>query len=254
VTFTDPSGDSGSAADITAIEVSNDDNGVITLRVSLPNRPTPDQLSEVLVISINNDPNATNDRSGFGEGDVVIFATSQGFFTRRFQGGALVPFNAPSLRGDYSSGPTFTFNRTDFGISSRFAFFVQVFDKSNSVRDEAPDGSASYVYVVTTGPPPLAAGPITATPATPVHGKLVRVRTPITRTDNNVALPDEGVTVGCTARVGRKAIRGRGSYAGGVATCTFTIPRASRRKTFSATVTVHFQGATISKTFTSRIR
>jgi hypothetical protein len=38
VTFTDPSGDSGAAADITTVDVSNDDNGVITLKVSLPNR------------------------------------------------------------------------------------------------------------------------------------------------------------------------------------------------------------------------
>ena len=254
VTFTDPTGDSGSAADITAVAVSNDDNGVVTIRVSVPNRPTADQLNEVLVLSINNDPNATSDRTGYGDGDVALFATSEGVFTRRFQGSTLVPFNAPSLRADYSSGPIFTFNRADFGISSRFGFFVQVRDTSASVRDDAPDGSASYVYVVTIGPPPLAAGAMTATPLTPVHGRSFRLQTPITRTDNNAALPDEGVTVSCTARAGRKTIRGRSSYAGGVATCIWTIPKASRRKTLNATLTVRFQGATIAKTFTSRIR
>src|SRR5207244_4358429 len=142
VTFTDPTGDSGTAADITAVAVSNDDNGVITLQVSLPNRATADQLGdEVVGISINNDPNATNDRNGFGEGDIALFAFSEGVAVARFQGGSFVPFDAPSVRVSYSSGPMFTFNRADFGISTRFAFFVQVFDQNASIRDSAPDGS-----------------------------------------------------------------------------------------------------------------
>jgi hypothetical protein len=254
VTFTDPSGDSGSAADITAVEVSNDDSGVIRMRVSVPNRPTADQLREVLVISINNDPNATNDRSGYGEGDVALFATSEGVFTRRFQGSTLVPFDAPSLRAEYSSGPAFSFNRADFGISSRFAFFIQVRDRSASVRDDAPDGAASYVYVVTVGPPPLAAGTVTAAPRAPVHGKAFSFRMPVMRTDNNTALPDDGVSVSCAARIRAKTLRGRGSYTGGVAKCIFAIPKASRGKSFDATITVRFEGATIGEAFTSRIR
>jgi hypothetical protein len=254
VTFTDPSGDSGTAADITTVDVSNDDNGVITLKVSLPNRPTAEQLTDVLVILINNDPNAANDRQGFGLGDFALFVFSQGIQVMRFDGAHFVPFDAPSLRPTYSSGLTVTFNRADFGISSRFAFYAQIWDQGTNVRDDAPDGSAAYTYVVTIGPPPLAASPMSTAPRVPVHGKAFSLRLPVTRTDNNAALPDVGVTVRCTGRIGKKPISGRGSYTGGVATCTFRVPKASRGKALKATLTLSHQGATISRSFSSRIR
>jgi hypothetical protein len=251
VTFTDPSGDSGASADITTVEVSNDDNGVITLKVSLPNRPAAEQLRDVLVIALNNDPNASNEKGAY---PFALFASSLGVQVTRFDGSRFVPFDAPSLRATYSSGPTFTFNRADFGISSRFAFFAQVRDQNAKVQDQAPDGSAAYTHVVTIGPPPLAAGSVTAAPAVPVHGKVFNLSMPVTRTDSNTALPDVGAVVSCSARVGAKRIGGRGSYAGGVATCTFKIPKASRRKVLKATLTVTYQGATISGAFSSRIK
>ena len=251
VTFIDPTGDSGTAADITAVEVSNDDNGVITLKVSLPNRPAPEQLRDVLVIAINNDPDASNSKGPY---PYAVFAFSQGVQTMRFDGSRFVPFDAPSLRATYSGGPTITFNRGDFGISSRFAFFAQIRDQSAKVQDDAPDGSAAYTYVVTIGPPPLAAAAVTMTPRVPVHGKAISVRMPVTRTDNGTALPDVGVTVRCMARAGKKRITGSGSYTGGVARCTFRLPKASRGKLLRVTLTVTYQGATISGSFPSRIR
>jgi hypothetical protein len=211
-------------------------------------------LTEFLVISINNDPNASNDRQGFGTGDFALFAFSQGVAIRRFDGSQFVPFDAPSLRATYSSGLTVTFNRADFGISSRFAFYARILGEGASVRDEAADGSAAYPYVVTIGPPPLAAGAVSTAPRVPVHGKAFSLHLPVTRTDNSTALPDVGVTVGCTGRVGKKAISGRGSYSGGVATCTFKVPKASRGKALKATLTLSHQGATISRSFSSRIR
>jgi hypothetical protein len=251
VTFTDPSGDSGTAADITTVEVSNDDNGVITLKVSLPNRPSAEQLSDVLVVAINNDPNASNERGAY---PFALFVFSQGVQVMRFDGSRFVPFDAPSLRATYSSGPTITFNRADFGISSRFAFFAQIRDGIAKVQDDAPEGSAAYTYVVTIGPPPLAAEAVITVPRVPVHGKAFSLRMPVTRTDNGTALPDVGVTVSCIARVGTKRIGGRGSYTGGVARCTFRMPKPSRGKTLKATLTVTYQGVTISGSFSSRIR
>jgi hypothetical protein len=251
VTFTDPTGDSGGAADITTVDVSNDDNGVITLKVSLPNRATAEQLSDILVIAINNDPNASNNRGAY---PFVLFVFSQGAQVMRFDGSRFVPFDAPSLRATYSSGPTITFDRADFGISTRLAFFAQIRDQNAKVRDDAPDSSAAYTYVVTIGPPPLAAGPVSALPTVPVHGKAFSLRLPVTRTDSNTALPDVGVTVRCTGRVGKKAISGRGSYNGGVATCTFRVPKTSRGKALKAMLTLGYQGATISRSFSSRIR
>jgi hypothetical protein len=140
------------------------------------------------------------------------------------------------------------------GISSRFALFAQIRDQNAKVQDEAPDGSAAYTYAVTIGPPPLAAEAVTTIPRVPVHGKAFSLRMPVTRTDNGTALPDVGVTVSCTARVGKKRIGGRGSYTGGVATCTFRLPKASRGKLLRVTLTVTYQGATISGSFSSRIK
>jgi hypothetical protein len=253
VTFTDPSGDSGGAADITGIELSNDDNGVITLKVGLPNRPTALSLTEVLVIPIDNDPNAS-DRESFGLGDYALFAFSEGILPMRFDGSLFVPVKAPSLRADYASGLTVSFNRADFGISSRFTFYAQIWGKDGAILDDAANGTAAYTYVVTIGPPLLVAGPVKATPNTPVHGKAFTLRLPVTRTDSNAALPDVGVTVRCTGRVGKKAVGGRGVFAAGNASCTFKVPRASRGKNLKATLTVSHQGATISRSFSSRIR
>ena len=250
VTFTDPSGDSGPAADITAVEISNDDSGVITLTVGIPNRPTADQLREVLTIAISNDPSAGTK----GAYEFVLFAFSDGVAVMRFDGSRFIPFDAPSLRATYASGPTITFNRADFGISTRLAFFAQVRGENAQVLDDAPDGSAAYTYVVTIGPPPLAAGPVTAVPRGPVHGKAFSIRMPVTRTDNNTALSDDGVSVTCSARIRATTLRGRGSYTGGVAGCMFAIPKTSRGKRFVSTITLRFEGATITKTFKARVR
>ena len=71
-TFTDPIGDSGNAPDVTTVTVSNDDTGLITFRVVVPNRAQLADPDGVFVL-LNTDGSLSNGMSGF---DYVVVAVT----------------------------------------------------------------------------------------------------------------------------------------------------------------------------------
>ena len=64
-TFTDPTGDSGNAPDVTTVTASNDDNGQITFAISLANR-TALSDSDLAIVQLDTDGNLSD---GFGGAD-----------------------------------------------------------------------------------------------------------------------------------------------------------------------------------------
>lgn len=63
-TFADPAGDSGNAADVTKVVVSNDDANNLTLAITLANRPAF-FIDDFFFIALDTDRNASTGANGF---------------------------------------------------------------------------------------------------------------------------------------------------------------------------------------------
>lgn len=190
-TFSDASGDSGTAPDITGLTVSDDDAGTITFRVELPNRPEP-APGFLLLIAVDADANPVTG----GDGVEFLIGTAGAVVLLSRWNGSDFEFIAPaSLTSAYvNSGVTVSINRADLGGTSGFLFGVATSDDGVDF-DFAPE-LFMWPYEVGTQPPtpppdavappipPEAGGPADAPepagPAVPLDtmGPRVRVLTP----------------------------------------------------------------------------
>jgi hypothetical protein len=101
--FSDPLGDAGSAPDITAVTVSNDDSGVITFRLTIANRTAigPDDVVAVQIGT--DDPDFFAGLRSDGTG-YVLAIDSQGPYLLKWTGSDLPEVKPPpkSLTGSFS--------------------------------------------------------------------------------------------------------------------------------------------------------
>ena len=88
-------------------------------------------------------------------------------------------------------------------------------------------------------------------PAKPKAGKVVIVGAAVIRVETGAGIPSG--TVKCAARVGTKALPASGKVGSGVAACKFTLPKTSKGKIVSGTITVTFKGKSIKVPFTFKV-
>jgi hypothetical protein len=267
-TFTDPTGDSGGAPDITNVVVDNDAAGTITMTVTTANQA--DLATDALVdIIFDTDRNpATGSPSG-GDYRVLIIGQTKSFGFLRWSGSQWDVAPGPTLQLSHSAN-TFhiTINKSDLGGTAAFDFFlvgVQLSGDTVASRDDAPDGTAVWTYTLGAAPPPTT----TTTPPPPpppppptvglgavslkapgLHaGKLFSVRARVSTTAT-------AVRVRCVVKVSGKALRVVGSYARAthIASCTGRAPVATAGKRLAGTMTVTISGDRDSKTFSFVIR
>jgi hypothetical protein len=172
-TYTDSTGEDPTGPDITTITVSNDDAGLITFRISIPNRSSPMTSDAEYQVFIDSDNNAaTGDKDG---DDYLLDAytnPSRGHVIGlwKWSGSYFSPIQS-SAGGSYGTGViTMKISAADLGGTTTFKFIVLALagvvidasgdgDYSNAHGDFAPDsGSYSYSFV---------AGTTTTTPTTP---------------------------------------------------------------------------------------
>jgi len=269
VTYQDSTGEDPAAPDITTIVVSNDDAGVITFRINVPNRPTftPDLLAFVFVDSDNNP--ATGDQESLGadyviqlfRGEAALFRWDGSDFTRR-------PGDPPatSLTFAYQAGPTLRISRNELGNTSRFGFATVVVsgivideetgdaDFTSSVSDVAPAaGTGFYNYQVIIARPTLVVRRITRTPAAPRAGRPFTLRMTAARSDTGAVIRNGRVT--CQGRAGNARLRpATARVQGGQVVCTWRIPPNARGRQFRGSATVVFEGLRASRSYSARIR
>jgi hypothetical protein len=259
-TFTEPTGDAGTAADISSVVVSNDSSGQITFQVNFAAAPSSTDFVDVLVDADNNpstgDPNAAgaeydleanigNNSAGLGfwNGSTWTDAPSQSTFSAS-QGTAQV---------------TFSVNKSELGNTSEFNFWVDSSDGQGGAghEDQAPDNGTwtyqlaaqlqlSMVFFV--GQSKARAG-----------GSYTAVMF-VQRSDTGDFL-DQG-TIACTGTVGTRRVTGLGLFAtvsekgkkvtGAV--CSYALPRTAGGKTLHGTITVTYQGLRVVHRFTVRVR
>ena len=158
-TFPDSTGEDVNAPDITNIVVSNDDAGMITFQVNIPNRPalTPDMF---VLIFIDSDNNSTTGDDG-AEYVIDLEPGQVGLF--QWNGANYVQAaSQASLTYSYASGATIHISAADLGKTKALAFAALAFsgfaidangnpDDTNLKRDTAPDpGHGMYIYRVLT--------------------------------------------------------------------------------------------------------
>jgi hypothetical protein len=238
----DPTGDSGSAADISNVLTGNTLAGVFRFEITIANRTTFLQDTDVIAVFIDADRNQTVDYEIHSIGNTgleLVKVVPTG--TERVA--------AASLLKIWSSGKlTLRVSSADLGNTTGFVYYVGsgvLSGSSAAVEDFAPDGDRSFVYTLST--PHIDRVVPAYSSASPRAGKRFRVTRALVRFETG-----EGVTAEsfrCIAKVGRKVLRGTG--AGG---CTFALPASARGKRLSLTITATFRDQSATATSSLRVR
>jgi hypothetical protein len=267
-TFQDSTGEDPAAPDITNIVVSNDDAGIVSFRVNVPNRPTlgQDMLFEIWVDTDNNPATGSPDVGGADyvmqlvRGEISLYKWDGADYTRRFGDPSAVTMNF-----SYQAGLTARISAAELGNTKTFKFFVVAIsglvvdpvtgdlDGSNSKADVAPGGGVGlYPFTVTIARPTLVVRGVTTTPRAPKAGQTFTMRMTAARSDTGAVLQNGRVT--CVGRAGTVRLRAQlARVQGGAVVCTWQIPANAKGKAFRGTVTVVFEGLRASRSFSRRI-
>jgi hypothetical protein len=275
--FSDPTGDSGVAPDITGVTVSNDDRGLITFRITVPNRSALGPDDAVAVPLGTDDPDLTSGLRSDGMNFVlVLYAAGPSLLV--WDGEDMVAVDHPpgSLTGSFSDGVATVSVRQedlapgfpDLSVPIELQFYaLGIAFNGNDVlaQDDAPDGDAIWKYrlaealrVVLTG--------FNADRTVKAGGTLV-VFLGAAHTDTGSAVASGKIV--CRARLGSKALKERGRFITVVltspatgrvvrspnATCSFKVPKqSSKGKTIRGSISLRESGVTLTRAFTTRVR
>jgi hypothetical protein len=269
VTFTDSTGEDAQGPDITTVVLSNDDKGILTWVINLPNRPT---LTGDMgfIIAINSDTNATTgDAELFGAdyilqliGPIMGPAVAVLF---RWDGSDFTAQGVPqsSLIFRYANGVTFKLNAAELGNTRRIQFIVLALtglvlgqdgqlDDKDARFDVAPDpGHGVYTFDVSIARPRLVVKSFGMRPLTPKAGRPLSVFVTFARSDR--ARPT-APSVTCRATLGGRALPASGSSVTGArATCLWALPRNAKGKRIRGTVTVQTGGLKVARPFSATV-
>ncbi len=266
-TFDDALGEDPAAPDIATVRVSNNDEGTLTFRIALPNRPTLGNDMR-FSLSIDADSNAETGLTGSGidyrllydfylHGDRLLWLLTCG--PSVCTSGVKLPFS-------YESGPVVTIDRSELGNTRRFHLFLntmdgivfdpvaKTFDLSNAHGDAAPDASAPspWTYEVKLGPSRLLVQRFSTTPAMPVAGKTFVAKLKVTRDDSGAFVTTGNVA--CKGTVGGTPaqLQSRG-FRQGSAFCAWRVPEGSSGKSLRGSIGVTLSGKTAKKAFALKI-
>jgi hypothetical protein len=267
-TYQDSTGEDPLAPDITTIVVSNDDAGMLTFRVNVPNRTqyTRDIAMDVFVDTDSNA--ATGDPETLGAdyvielflGEVSLFKWDGTNFTRRVGDPP-----ATTLVYSWSGGATVKISAAELGNTKKFKFDALVIsglvideatgnvDNTNAKADVAPAFSSGfYSYEVKVAPARLVFKKMTTAPNPPRAGRNFTVKMSATRSDTKATI--SGGEVDCKAKAGSRALRPKSEkFVGGQAVCVFQIPASTQGKTLRGTITITFEGKKLTRPFSGKI-
>ena len=261
--FPDSTGEDANAPDITGVDVSNDDSGLITFKVNVSNRPafTSDMY---FLIFLDTDQNAsTGDPNALGA-DYAIDAEGGAVALVQWNGSTFV--DAPSQTsvtfGYDPTGLTVRVAAHDLGGASVVRFGVIAAsgvvldasgnpDTTNEHDDLAPDpghGFFSYTVIAKLTLKQIA---FATTPKPAKSGARFTATLAATESDTNG--PVKNATITCRGTIKGVAVRATHSLANGVASCFWKLPKTSKGKLLVATMTVTVKGTTLTKSFSARI-
>jgi hypothetical protein len=253
---TDPTGDAASAPDVSAVSVSGDQAGNVTVTIAT----TQAQLgpNSAFFAFFDTDSNAATGMQEAGLGaEYFLIADDTGAFLAEVQGTTIFIHLTSTAVASYSGGTeTIRVNRSDLGNAERFQFLVesdQDDGNGNTIAaDQAPDGPPypqfSFASASTLT---LSLAQLAAAPRKPIAGKPFVVSAKVTRSDG---APFDAGTAVCKAKAGTKSLRTAGSVGSGSARCSMKLPRGTRGKRLRGSISVSAPGAaTVARPFAFRI-
>jgi hypothetical protein len=255
-TYADEAGDSGSAGDITGIQVDSDkQSGQIIFRITGTNLSTSASVPTFLLIDSDSNP-FTGDVGSVGA-DYVFSIDDESFWFEHWNGSDWVDTSYGTVRITGGiNGLMISVNRSELGNTGELNFWARSYDRVNKKVDDAPDDGA-FNYSIGANGPDIQSVDVQTVPASgPMHGRKFVVIPAALKLPPDGALnaalhaaeaPD---SYSCKARLGQRAVPGTGK--GG---CAFAVPRKkSRGKQLTVAVTVNYQGASKAFTYAFRVR
>ena len=259
-TFTDGTGDvQGSAADITTVVVGDDPAaGTITVAVTAARYGSmPAESFPLVKVYVDADKNPSTGAANQGGVEYALACArdpgGSGWWISRWDGSRYVDAPQSATMSFTRSGDTmtWTFNKSDIGVSTGMSFFVwsSTWDLSDNQtgEDVAPDDGMWTFDLSPTPPPPApltppaavlkpVIGAPTATPSKPVAGKQFTIVFPVTRSDNGAVLK-QGTMI-CDPSVAGKVLRHAEQFKAGNARLSFADPRGTKGKSLKVKVTI----------------
>jgi hypothetical protein len=261
--FPDSTGEDANAPDITGVDVSNDDAGLITFHVKISNRATLTADMAVLIwIDTDGNP-ATGDPQSDGA-EYFVALDPSGVALLKWNGTDYdVAQSQASVTYHYdSTGATITASAADLGGAKQANFFVIAIsglatdasgniDFTNAHADAAPDaGHGLYAYKVLTKLT-LTPSAFTTAPKPAKAGK--RLTASVAVTESDTAGPVTSGTVTCSGTIKGARVAATHSLANGVASCSWKLPATSKGKTLLGKISITVQGTTLTKSFSAKI-
>jgi hypothetical protein len=248
-TYADKSGDSGSAGDLTGIQVTGDKtSGQLIFRIDGSNLST--SPNDLTLLFIDSDANPATGQANLVGADYVFALDDKSYDFEHWNGSDWVetPDSTVLITGGGSS-LMISVNRSELGNTSELNFWARSVNMVDKKSDDAPD-DGTYNYSIDANGPDIQSIALRTTPATgPKHGKRFVV-TPaglkLPAGEASDTLPDSYT---CAAKLGQRALRGTGT-----GSCTFAVPKKSKGKQLRLTVTVSYEGASKSFSYNFKVR
>jgi len=253
VSFSDPSGDAGTAPDITGISVTNDDHGQYTITLTFAN---PYSNTAAAGILFDTDQNgSTGDTFGaeyLFEDDHAshsfgLYSWGNGTWNQSADTTAAVTIATDNM------SVTFTVNKSEIGNVTKFNFFAISIDGDGSAGhyDSAPSGGGDFTYNAQTVFT-LSLG--TTRDGAAKAGGTWTVSMSAVRSDTKAAVGSEA-SIACSAKEGSKKLAVvQRIFVGTSAVCSFRVPKTPKRASLLASVSITDAGQTLTKGFTATTR
>ena len=251
IVITDPAGDSGTAPDITGLDVGVDGNGLATFKVDVP-LPTSDTASTVYVyIDADNNPGTG---SPIESGADYVFAHYQSDLTYDFYAwnstahdfDSVSDFSTISAKHD-TSGVTFVINRSRLSNASQINVFARSVPSENpndTHFDRAPNGGTTSFDLT-----PFTLDVVAFHAGTVKAGGRLTITMAAKQSDNGTYAD----TVTCKLTSGSTSLHALMSTVltvNGVptGTCIWSIAKKLKGKTLHPSITESSQGRSVTKT------
>ena len=266
VSFDVSPGPDAEAPAISNVTVSNDDQGLVTFKITIPNRPAwSNDMDLTLFLDTDQNPQTGATEYDGAEYMIDLSFNSVDLATWNGTGFHFLDQSPASLVWSYGSGvATIKVKTGDIttGITGFNFYAVAVSgmtgtidkpDYTNAHYDFAPAlNHGVWNYPVRITSLQIAATALRLLPAHPKSGQPFSASMGVTSTIPAALARDGQIT--CTATLGSKRLVARAQgISSGRATCSWQLPRGSKHKRLHGTVVVSVQGLSVSKSFTATV-
>jgi hypothetical protein len=254
--FNDPAGDSGTALDITTVDV--EDNGTdFGFRVLFP-PGFPDE-SQIIEIVIETDHNPATGRASDGADYMLFFqgGNPAGYGLVKFDREGFTQIHFDDVEVVWGTGLEFDIAAADLGVTKGFDFKVLTgvgLPLQPPNLDVAPD--TGYWHYDLGGPPePIVLDRVlTSASKKPREGKAFRLQVAIrlVRGEESAIRSPDGLT--CAATVGKVKVKATAKrLSATAAACDLTVPKKTKGKTLTVKATAQYGDQSKSATYTAKI-